>query len=61
MDSIVSNPDKFSQDFSADSTSLDKFDADYIEKLVYKHLVEESGIDPDLLPLNCPSAIGLPV
>jgi hypothetical protein len=61
MTTILSNPDQFSQDFSADSASLDKFDPDYIEKLVYKHLVEGSGIDPDLLPLNCPSASGLPV
>lgn len=59
MDTILHSTEPFSQDYS--SVSLEKFDQDYIEKLVYKHLVEKSGIDPDLLPLNCPSASGLPV
>ncbi|MEG5054543.1 MULTISPECIES: plasmid replication protein, CyRepA1 family [unclassified Microcoleus] len=59
MDTIVHYTEPFSQNHL--SASLDKFDKDYIEKLVYKHLVEESGIGPDLLPLNCPSASGLPV
>ncbi|MEG4589360.1 DUF3854 domain-containing protein [Microcoleus sp. MOSTC5] len=59
MSTFLHYTEPFSQDNS--SATLDKFNQDYIEKLVYKHLVEESGIDPDLLPLNCPSASGLPV
>jgi hypothetical protein len=54
MSTFLHYTEPFSQDNS--SASLEKFDPDYIEKLVYKHLVEDSGIDPDLLPLNCPSA-----
>ena len=57
MDTILSNPGNFSQ-VSTDSVSLDKFDQDYADKLVYKHLVEGSGIAPELLPLNFPTAIG---
>jgi hypothetical protein len=44
MDTIVSNPDQFSQD--------------YADKLVYQDCVIKSGIAPELLPLNFPTAIG---
>jgi Domain of unknown function (DUF3854) len=58
MTTIVSNPDQFSQDFSADSASLDKFDPDYADKLVYDDVVVKSGVDPDICRLNFPTAIG---
>ncbi|MEG4246564.1 DUF3854 domain-containing protein [Microcoleus sp. MON2_D6] len=62
MDTILPNPDKFSQDsfpdsFS-DSASLNEFDQDYADKLVYQDCVIKSGIAPELLPLNFPTAIG---
>jgi hypothetical protein len=58
MTTIVSNPDQFSQYFSADSASLDKFDPDYADKLVYDDVVVKSGVDPDICRLNFPTAIG---
>ena len=58
MDTIVSNPDKFSQDYSTDSASLDKFDQDYADKLVYEDVVVKSGVNPDICRLNFPTAIG---
>ena len=56
MTTILSNPDQFSQDFSADSASLDKFDPDYADKLVYDDVVVKSGVDPDICHLNFPPA-----
>jgi len=56
MNTIVSNLDKFSQDYSADSTSLDKFDRNYADKLVYDDVVVKSGVTPDIFRLNFPPA-----
>ncbi|MEP6582530.1 DUF3854 domain-containing protein [Microcoleus vaginatus GB2-A3] len=56
MTTIVDYTEPFSQEDS--STGLDRFDQDYADKLVYKHLVEGSGIHPDIARLNCPTAIG---
>ncbi|MEG4883655.1 DUF3854 domain-containing protein [Microcoleus sp. K1-B6] len=58
MDTIVPNPDKFSQDSFPDSASLDNFDQDYADKLVYNDVVVKSGVDPDICRLNFPTAIG---
>jgi hypothetical protein len=56
MDTIVSNSDKFSQDYSADSTTLDKFDKYYADKLVYDDVVVKSGVAPNICRLNFPPA-----
>jgi hypothetical protein len=52
MHTIVSNPDKFSQELP----SLDKFDEDYVYKLVYDDVVVKSGAAPDIFRLNFPPA-----
>jgi len=60
MDTIVSNPDNFSQELPSldkfDPTSLNKFDEDYVYKLVYDDVVVKSGITPDIFRLNFPPA-----
>jgi len=60
MHTIVSNPDKFSQELPSldkfESTSLDKFDEDYVYKLVYDDVVVKSGAAPDIFRLNFPPA-----
>ena len=60
MDTIVSNPDNFSQELPSldkfESTSLDKFDEDYVYKLVYDDVVVKSGVTPDIFRLNFPPA-----
>jgi hypothetical protein len=62
MDTIVSNPDNFSQELPSldkfDPTSLDKFDEDYVYKLVYDDVVVKSGAAPDIFRLNFDPAIG---
>lgn len=62
MDTIVSNPDNFSQELPSldkfDQTSLDKFDEDYVYKLVYDDVVVKSGAAPDIFRLNFDPAIG---
>lgn len=58
MDTIVPNPDKFSQDSFPNSAGLDNFDQDYADKLVYNDVVVKSGVDPDICRLNFPTAIG---
>ena len=60
MDTILSNPDNFSQELPSldkfDPTSLDKFDEYYVYKLVYDDVVVKSGITPDIFRLNFPPA-----
>lgn len=58
MDTILPNPDNFSQDSPATSASLDKFDQDYADKLIYEDVVVKSGVAPDICRLNFPTAIG---
>ena len=58
MDTILPNPDNFSQDSPATSASLDKFDQDYADKLVYDDVVVKSGVAPDICRLNFEPAIG---
>ncbi|MEG4582979.1 DUF3854 domain-containing protein [Microcoleus sp. MON1_C5] len=70
MDTIVPNPDNFSQpstdldNFSQDLTSLDKFGKDYAEyvnRRCYEDVVVRSGVAPDLFPLNFEPTIGTAV
>ena len=56
MNTIVSNLDKFSQYLSGDSATLDKFDQDYSDKLVYDDVVVKSGVAPDICRVNFPPA-----
>jgi hypothetical protein len=60
MDTIVPNPDNFSQD----SASLDNFSQDYAEyvnQCCYEDVVVKSGVSPDLFPLNFEPMIGTAV
>jgi hypothetical protein len=70
MDTIISNPDNFSQDladlgkFSQYLTSLDKFGKDYAEyvnRRCYEDVVVRSGVAPDIFRLNFAPTIGTAV
>ncbi|MEG4036465.1 DUF3854 domain-containing protein [Microcoleus sp. S36b_A4] len=64
MDTIVPNPDNFSQDYSTASASLDKFGKDYAEyvnQCCYEDVVVRSGVAPDIFRLNFAPTIGTTV
>src|SRR4028118_1729203 len=65
MVSILPDSDNFGQELPSldkfDPTSLDKFDKDYVYKLVYDDVVVKSGVLPEICRLNFDPAIGTAV
>jgi hypothetical protein len=65
MVSILPDSDNFGQELPSldkfDPTSLEKFDKDYVYKLVYDDVVVKSGVLPEICRLNFDPAIGTAV